>query len=263
MATRRRLLLAAAAAALAPPRAAAQCVNTAGDANCATYTGGALVSGGTLSHCEHGLKTGLVVADVCAKACGRCGTLLEADGDASCFTSTYTVGQPFFANCCQVALNLPAGSPLACTTADCTTQVPTRNQKPQLDRPQEICLTKSVALQVLGQPAARGPVGDVLPGRGTVPRRGLRPRQVRRQRLRGHLPLRARLARSGRRVGARRRRGLPLLVGTCKQSPPQLDLFSSLAAAVREMVPCRALQRDAVHGGHVCGRPPKLSEACV
>ena len=111
LALARRALLAAALLGLA----AAQCENAAGDANCATYTG---ALGGSLVHCESELKPGLTVADVCAKACG---TLLEADADGSCFSATYTAGQPFFANCCQVALNFPAGSPLACGTADCTT----------------------------------------------------------------------------------------------------------------------------------------------
>eukprot|EP01044_Picomonas_judraskeda_P016854 COSAG03_NODE_3065_length_2252_cov_1.942406_1_plen_640_part_01 len=100
--------------------ASAQCTNSAGDDNCASYV--SAVSG-TLSHCETALKTGLRVEDVCAQRCGRCGTLLEANAEAACFPSEYTPRQPFFSNCCQTVLNFPEASSGAnemdCTTADC------------------------------------------------------------------------------------------------------------------------------------------------
>eukprot|EP01043_Picozoa_sp_COSAG02_P009477 COSAG02_NODE_322_length_24779_cov_14.118233_1_plen_814_part_10 len=95
------------------------CANAAGDDNCASYVS---TVDGQLSHCESVLKTGLRVEDVCAQSCGRCGTLPEADSEPACFSSSYQAGTPFFANCCQVALNFPeaSGAGLACASGDCT-----------------------------------------------------------------------------------------------------------------------------------------------
>eukprot|EP01045_Picozoa_sp_COSAG04_P000432 COSAG04_NODE_10_length_43369_cov_4.059025_12_plen_181_part_00 len=69
------------AAARLSGRAAAQtCANAAGDATCA-----ALLAGG--SDCHVALAGALTVGAVCEKACGVCGTLLEADAEATCFAS--------------------------------------------------------------------------------------------------------------------------------------------------------------------------------
>ena len=57
---------------------AQDCINAAGDDACATYVGG---------NCHAVLAGTLTVGDVCEKACGRCGTLLEADAEATCFAS--------------------------------------------------------------------------------------------------------------------------------------------------------------------------------
>ena len=63
--------------------AQSQCINSAGDANCATYVG---------RNCDAVLAGTLTVGDVCEKACGRCGTLLEADAKASCFACVDSSG---------------------------------------------------------------------------------------------------------------------------------------------------------------------------
>ena len=79
------------------------CINAAGDDACATYVGG---------NCHAVLAGTLTVGDVCEKACGRCGTLLEAGSEATCWGTTT------FADCCTVAAARPA-SDGSCTTAEC------------------------------------------------------------------------------------------------------------------------------------------------
>eukprot|EP01045_Picozoa_sp_COSAG04_P018574 COSAG04_NODE_1727_length_5793_cov_2.686512_8_plen_540_part_00 len=84
-------------------RGAHGCINAAGDGICATYVG---------SNCDTVLAGTLTVGDVCEKACGRCGTLLEAGSEAACWSTTT------FADCCTVAAARPA-SDGSCTTAEC------------------------------------------------------------------------------------------------------------------------------------------------
>ena len=94
---------------------ASSCVNSAGDDLCQTYVAGPL--GGQPSHCERVLTAdgaGLRVADVCQKACGRCGTLLEADAETSCFAGNR---EPF-GTCCATEANFISGT--RCTTSACT-----------------------------------------------------------------------------------------------------------------------------------------------
>lgn len=109
------LLLAASPA--SPQDVAPGCFNSAGDANCATLVSAV---GGELSHCTQTLKAGLRVEDVCARSCGRCGVLPEEGAEAACFASEFQPGQPYFANCCGVPLNFAGGTPLGCSTGDCT-----------------------------------------------------------------------------------------------------------------------------------------------
>ena len=113
-----RWLWAAVAALLLHGAGAQECVDSAGDENCASYVS---TVGGQLSHCESTLKDGLRVEDVCAQSCGRCGTLLEANGEPTCFASEFQAGLPFYSNCCQVVMNFPevSGDQLVCSTGDC------------------------------------------------------------------------------------------------------------------------------------------------